>query len=698
MKKLTSLLLAALLVIISLPCTVWAAGGEYTVDAANSFDSCWNKARADKGTVKLMKNVDLAKEYVLEDGETVTLDLNGFTIRGTGDNADYLFIIEDGRLVITDSSENAGGTIVIAKKGEDYDAMIYVDEDGTLVLDKGTLLGNDDEDCRLVEVDEGCFELYSGGKLTGNVYDGDGAAIYINEGLFKMYGGIISDNTAMYGGAIYFDGGSRGMLLQDGEICGNHAVEGGGAIYLDDGTASVTGGIFRENKAKIGGAIYASTTCDGLRLSGDVLITDNEATYSAPGSRNSVAGGGVDCAAYVPMLTGYLVRIGGSARIYGNTPCDLYTSGEDGMIVIEDDIDLTPENHAWVGLAAPLPLLDDYELLFNPSRKDPDYTVCFFGNTVPHASDEIYALQSGDNEPVLYIDSTVGDLTSMKLNANAMRDKTGALMTEDEDYICYYNESDLSYSIYAKKGMYIDEHSRFLVTERSAFKSLELVKIVTDSAEGMNFYLLYYLCRNERSTGTSVYYRDVYYTVTVAIDTYTVDYVMNGHGTAVESETVENGSLLRQPADPSEDGMIFDGWFADKELTEPFDFGDPITADTTVYARWSLPVYKLRFELNGHGETLDDQSVTAGQKALKPADPSEDGWSFGGWFADRELTEPFSFDTAFSGDVTVYALWTEIPAPPATGDSSLLLWAGLLTLSLAAAVTAAAAEKKRRAR
>ena len=54
--------------------------------------------------------------------------------------------------------------------------------------------------------------------------------------------------------------------------------------------------------------------------------------------------------------------------------------------------------------------------------------------------------------------------------------------------------------------------------------------------------------------------------------------------------------------------------------------------------------YYVEFYTNGAKEEIDDQIVTEGGKAVKPADPTRDYATLVGWYADEELTEPFDFD------------------------------------------------------
>ena len=67
---------------------------------------------------------------------------------------------------------------------------------------------------------------------------------------------------------------------------------------------------------------------------------------------------------------------------------------------------------------------------------------------------------------------------------------------------------------------------------------------------------------------------------------YTVTFDTDG-GSAVAEQTVEEGKKAVKPENPTKDGFTFAGWYRDKDLTQEFDFDEPITADTTVYAKWA---------------------------------------------------------------------------------------------------------------
>jgi len=69
-------------------------------------------------------------------------------------------------------------------------------------------------------------------------------------------------------------------------------------------------------------------------------------------------------------------------------------------------------------------------------------------------------------------------------------------------------------------------------------------------------------------------------------DTFTVTFNTNG-GSSIDAVEVEEGSTVTAPTDPTLDGYTFDGWYTDSALTTAFDFSTAITADITLYAKWT---------------------------------------------------------------------------------------------------------------
>ncbi len=79
---------------------------------------------------------------------------------------------------------------------------------------------------------------------------------------------------------------------------------------------------------------------------------------------------------------------------------------------------------------------------------------------------------------------------------------------------------------------------------------------------------------------------DAVYQPTSAAVYYTVTFDVDG-GSAVPSQNVRSGNKAVKPEDPTKSSYTFAGWYADSGFVTAFDFDDAITADTTIYAKWT---------------------------------------------------------------------------------------------------------------
>ena len=155
------------------------------------------------------------------------------------------------------------------------------------------------------------------------------------------------------------------------------------------------------------------------------------------------------------------------------------------------------------------------------------------------------------------------------------------------------------------------------------------------------------------STGDKVFYAKF------TKNSYNLTFDSDG-GSEVAPVTALYQEAIEKPADPVKDGFAFNGWVTEKNGTELFDFDKGLSGDTTVYASWrNESDLVVHFESNG-GSSVADQGVASGEKAVKPADPTKEGFTFKGWFSDEGLTKPFDFEnTAITENITLYASWVE---------------------------------------
>lgn len=120
------------------------------------------------------------------------------------------------------------------------------------------------------------------------------------------------------------------------------------------------------------------------------------------------------------------------------------------------------------------------------------------------------------------------------------------------------------------------------------------------------------------------------------------------------------GGKASAPDAPSKDGYHLTGWYT--EAGEKFDFEkDTVEKDITLTARWSknapgVSYASLRFETGG-GSALPALSLPYGSAVdLTKYVPSREGFTFTGWYTDRELTKRVTSLT-LTGSAAVYAGW-----------------------------------------
>lgn len=149
-----------------------------------------------------------------------------------------------------------------------------------------------------------------------------------------------------------------------------------------------------------------------------------------------------------------------------------------------------------------------------------------------------------------------------------------------------------------------------------------------------------------------------------AINQYTVSYETNG-GSATASRKVNYNEEAVRPADPVREGYIFGGWYTSPALTSgtEWDFTtDTVTQDCTLYAKWNTDAYTVTFSSNG-GSSVPSQTVEAGGKVSRPADPTRPDHRFVAWYASEDFTAGTEWDfTAgtVTENFTLYAKWSTV--------------------------------------
>ncbi len=126
-------------------------------------------------------------------------------------------------------------------------------------------------------------------------------------------------------------------------------------------------------------------------------------------------------------------------------------------------------------------------------------------------------------------------------------------------------------------------------------------------------------------------------------------------------------------------GYKFSAWYVGEEkVSSNAEYTFTAEADIELTAKFSkkstggigggsgTPTRTVYFKVDGENTTA--VSVDKGDKVQRPEDPTLEGYTFGGWFADEELTKEYDFDKAVDTSITLYAKWTAVETEPDDGE------------------------------
>ncbi|MBR2594018.1 MAG: InlB B-repeat-containing protein, partial [Firmicutes bacterium] len=267
-KRLLSIILSLVLVVGMFPAmalTASAASGTPIPASGGSLST---------GSYYLSGNVNLTKDLTIAKGSTVTIDLNGYTLKGTGSAA--VIFVNGGTLTINDTSSSKAGKITGGSSSTG--GGVSVRSGGSLTMNGGTITGNktDNTGAGIYIQGTNSSAVMNGGTVTGNTSTGNGGGVHCNNGCtFTLNGGSITGNTAINGGGVSAYGT---FVMNGGEITNNTAsTEGGGVYFYSNGSSvfTMTGGKITGNSSKgPGGGMFCKNGTK-INLSGNTIISGN---------------------------------------------------------------------------------------------------------------------------------------------------------------------------------------------------------------------------------------------------------------------------------------------------------------------------------------------------------------------------------------------------------------------------------------
>ncbi|GHH99736.1 fibronectin type III domain-containing protein [Neobacillus kokaensis] len=125
------------------------------------------------------------------------------------------------------------------------------------------------------------------------------------------------------------------------------------------------------------------------------------------------------------------------------------------------------------------------------------------------------------------------------------------------------------------------------------------------------------------------------------------------NGDILKTERVALGGTAAAPESPTRDGYIFQGW--DKPL-------ENIRSNTTITALYEMISYQISY-MDGD-QVLYTEQYSYGTELGLHYTPDKPGYTFAGWYKDKDFQERFAYYTPVYSPITLYAKFFENPGIP----------------------------------
>lgn len=630
--------------------TLSSRSGEAEVSTKEALTS----ALVDSNISKITLEKDIDINDALTVNRAVKLDLNGFVLRMTGEGS-VIKVEQDGNLTIADSDKDTAHKFAQNTNGL----------------------------WELVSDDSASSKTVKGGIITGGKAQKGGGVYVAPGGKLHMTGGSIVGCQAKDGGGVYLDDDSQTdasseFTMTDSSIIGCTASGYGGGVAVNPAckftmdndseirscTARLGGGVYTDNSDANGPGVFT------LRNGAILSCTANPSDYLF-----SQGGGVYNLGAFI-MKSG---TIKGCTAIKERPTGGVLNRREftmsGGMIGKEDKTD---ESHVYNDAteAAVLTISGAAKIYTNVAN---DSRLNAYGGEisgdVTNAVASRYAVITGTEEAAgstefsgAVINNKAGTIAG-GVFTGSVTNNLGTILGGDFSRAKSLS-GKLVITFNPNNG---DNSSRQEVVWSKGGATLS-APTTEPTKEGHTFEGWYY-DNNDVNTKWDFETDRAKYTMTLTAqwkaNTYTVTVENDGNGTASAAPaSARMGAEVSLTATPNS-GYHFKKWevVPEKVKIENNKFTMPAD-DVTVKAIFErnassggsggggggTTYYTLTFETNGGGSMQAIRAARGKTLDLSAYTPMRDGYDFGGWYADKDLTQRIT-EIKLSGSKTVYADW-----------------------------------------
>lgn len=645
--------------------TLSSRSGEAEVSTVEDLTSALGDSTKD--TVKLTANIII--DTTLTVNRAVTLDLNGFVLR----------IPEKDSVIKVEQ----GGELTIADSDKTTEHKFAQNPDGLWVL---------------VSDDSTTSKTVKGGIITGGKAQKGGGVYVAPGGKLNMTGGSIVGCQAKFGGGVYLDnndqtGEPSEFTMTSSRIIGCTASDNGGGVAVNPACTFKmnNGSEIRSCTARNGGGVYTNTSRKNgngvFTLRNGAILSCMVNTSEHPRSR----GGGVynegsfimengtikGCTAIKERLTGGVYNLKEFTMSGG-------TIGEEGKTDDESHVYNVADKTAAFTISGTAKI---YTNVANDSRLNADGGEIFgeVTNAVKNWSSAVIAGTEGAADSTEFKGKVTnnciiekGQFTGEVVNGGSGTIRGGAFKGSVTNNLGAILGGDFSQAtLSGELAITFDpDNGEEPDTQKVDWShgGATLTAPSEPTKEEHTFEGWYY-DNNGENTEWNFETDRAKYTMTLTAqwkaNTYTVTVKDDGNGTALaDPASAKMGAEVRLTAMPNS-GYHFKEWevIPDKVKIEDNKFTMP-AAHVTVKAIFErntssgsgggggggTTYYTLTFETNG-GDSMQAIRAARGKTLdLSAYTPMRDGYDFGGWYADKDLTQRIT-EIKLSGSKTVYADW-----------------------------------------
>ena len=153
------------------------------------------------------------------------------------------------------------------------------------------------------------------------------------------------------------------------------------------------------------------------------------------------------------------------------------------------------------------------------------------------------------------------------------------------------------------------------------------------------------------------------------VNTYKITYNLNGGTNNSKNVATRKYGKAVTLYNPTRTGYTFGGWYTTKKCT-----GTAVTKiaktyakNVTLYAKWTVNKYTIKFNANGGTGTMASKTMTYGTAAKLTANSfTRTGYTFSGWSTTKKGSVVYKNKASVKnlvaksgGSITLYAVWTK---------------------------------------